>query len=354
MSDMLSKQFIGLQFFYITCNHVQILNLVRSLQDIKELYLDIQDVLEDNVYPLTSKFTNKSLTYVTISQTNLTVVNANKMLMDAALSSCRNAIKFVELCKCAIDERTIQLLAKVCINKCDLPKTLKVKDCNFGSNQLRVLVNALSDVSNLKVREVDLSNIQFTSRSIDILGKLLKLLNTEILFLSNNKSFNNGVYNLLEFIKHHCINLKYLFVQGNDIVINDILGLLQQVTFDTTFSLQYFQLDDSVVVDLSNYDPKVSDYIRSFKPNKLYIKVVSSHQSGDSIISNIKDILSMFSSLECLQMSLRGDLNFDKKVLSTLQKIPDRLVIHWEKASSETLTHCKNMFDSIIGKELYS
>ena len=304
--------------------------------------------------PLTSKFTNKSLTYVTISQTNLTVVNANKMLMDAALSSCRNAIKFVELCKCAIDERTIQLLAKVCINKCDLPKTLKVKDCNFGSNQLRVLVNALSDVSNLKVREVDLSNIQFTSRSIDILGKLLKLLNTEILFLSNNKSFNNGVYNLLEFIKHHCINLKYLFVQGNDIVINDILGLLQQVTFDTTFSLQYFQLDDSVVVDLSNYDPKVSDYIRSFKPNKLYIKVVSSHQSGDSIISNIKDILSMFSSLECLQMSLRGDLNFDKKVLSTLQKIPDRLVIHWEKASSETLTHCKNMFDSIIGKELYS
>lgn len=125
IGDILSEQFVGLQYFYVRFSHVQILKFVTSLQHIKELYLDIQDVPEDSVYPLVSRFTDTSITCVTISETNLTVVNANNMITCTALSSCRNAIKVIELCRCTItEERNIQCLAKVCMKDSDSPMTL--------------------------------------------------------------------------------------------------------------------------------------------------------------------------------------------------------------------------------------
>lgn len=108
-----------------------------------------------------------------------------------------------------------------------------------------MLVDIFSGLSDVKV---DLSNNQLTSRSTDLLGKLIKLLNIEILYLNNNELSNNANAD------------------------NDIL---QQITFDTTFNLQYFQLDESVAVDLSCYDSKISKYIKTFTPiaKQLYIKV---------------------------------------------------------------------------------
>ena len=351
----------SLRYLYIACSQIcsdEFKSSLQSLHQLEELYLHVENLAGKDADAIADGFGERLVGCVIVSQTKLKIINSNELLTFVGLSTCRNSVVIVELINCMINfPRAIQYLAMIVNSSSrNLFQALSLKKCYLEDHHFKTLINALDDKSKLRIKEIDLSHNLLSSASLSDLQRMVHTFLPECLVISNNKLSSDGIFMLLNVIKHDYHNLKYLSIQHNDITHSDADRLCKQVALDHSFKLWFFLIAESMVVDVTACTEEIQSKIKGESLTKLYIKLFSSIRERNKYVKYLKNLLSSFSLLESLFIFINGPFDLEKNILNILQRIQisNKLVVYAEKLPDNTFSKLAASFTSSIKIELFS